>query len=70
MPPTLISRNPPVCSCVTTNALFQVCTSKTHLMGENMLIKAGARQGQGRRGVGEGGGKVMNFSRGVLRIRS
>ena len=66
MPPTLISRNPPVCSCVTTNALFQVCTSKTHLMGENMLIKAG----QGRRGLGEGGGEVMNFSRGVLRIRS
>lgn len=67
MPPTLISRNPPVCSCVTTNALFQVCTSKTHLMGENMLIKAGARQA----GVGgRGGGEVMNFSRGVLRIRS
>ena len=66
MPPTLISRNPPVCSCVTTNALFQVCTSKTHLMGENMLIKAGERQA----GVGGRGGEVMNFSRGVLRIRS
>lgn len=66
MPPTLISRNPPVCSRVTTNALFQVCTSKTHLMGENMLIKAGARQA----GVGGRGGEVMNFSRGVLRIRS
>ena len=66
MPPTLISRNPPVCSCVTTNALFQVCTSKTHLMRENMLIKAGARQA----GVGGRGEEVMNFSRGVLRIRS
>ena len=62
MPPILISRNPPVCSCVTTNALFQVCTSKTHLMGENMWIKAGERQAGGG---GEGGGGYEFLERSI-----
>lgn len=61
MPPTSIFRNPPVCSCVTTNALFQVCTSKTHLMGENMLIKVGARQA-GVEGRGGGGYEFLERS--------
>ena len=69
MPPTLISRNPPVCSCVTTNALYIYLYSmyiENASDGRKYVDQGGGKAGGGWRK----GGEVMNFSRGVLRIRS
>ena len=66
MPPTLISRNPPVCFVCNNKCSFSSMYIENASDGRKYVD-----QGGGKAGGGWGkGGEVMNFSRGVLRIRS